>query len=356
MGIFPVPFSKFFQIHSNKTKLHPVCNLSQAVVSGITQTVFLFGICKNTLNGFFPCLVHPLVDRSVPGIVSHILVCLPDMTGNRLKLYTFVDNHDVERIYTKLRNKAHFVPVHIMLYTLPGIPSVYYGSEFGIEGRKERGSDDSLRPSLNFEDYKDAINANPCTQLISALGRIRRNTPILCFGDYRELVLQTTHFAYERTLDGKSVIVTVNNADNDIRLILPSSDVKEYTGALSGEKVTVSDGHIRVKVPANGGEIWIPTELHGEVAAPIKLSEIKKTPEAGSIEKNSETAVIGGEKKHEQAVANMNKPYEEMTVEELQEAILEKMRRNGPVTEYMLGTVRENIHHGSLINWVKSFN
>ena len=44
-----------------------------------------------------------------------------------------------------------------------------------------------------------------------------------------------------------------------------------------------------------------------------------------------------------------------MTVEELQEAILEKMRSNGPVTDYMLKTVRENTHHGSLVNWVKSF-
>lgn len=45
-----------------------------------------------------------------------------------------------------------------------------------------------------------------------------------------------------------------------------------------------------------------------------------------------------------------------MTVEELQEAILEKMRKNGPVTDYMLGTVRDNTHQGSLISWVKSFN
>ena len=47
--------------------------------------------------------------------------------GN-LDLYNFVDNHDVERIYTKLSNKAHFAPVHVLLYTLPGVPSIYYGS------------------------------------------------------------------------------------------------------------------------------------------------------------------------------------------------------------------------------------
>ena len=65
------------------------------------------------------------------------------------------------------------------------------------------------------------------------------------------------------------------------------------------------------------------------------------------------------EKKEESAVkvtVDPNKSYEDMTVEELQEVILEKMRKNGPVTDYMLGTVRENVYHNSLVNWAKSFN
>ena len=84
MGILPFPISELFQIHGSKTKLHPVCNLGQACVSGISQTVLLFAIRKDTFNGFFPCLVHPLVNRSVPGIVCHFLVFFPDVPGNRL--------------------------------------------------------------------------------------------------------------------------------------------------------------------------------------------------------------------------------------------------------------------------------
>lgn len=72
--------------------------------------------------------------------IAHTVKRLNDSLKTGM-LYNFVDNHDVERIYTKLKNKNHFVPVHILLYTLPGIPSVYYGSEFGIEGRKENGND-----------------------------------------------------------------------------------------------------------------------------------------------------------------------------------------------------------------------
>lgn len=294
--------------------------------------------------------------------VAHTIKYVSDMTGDKLKLYTFVDNHDVERIYTKLNNKAHFVPVHILLYTLPGIPSIYYGSEFGIEGRKERGSDDSLRPMLRFEDYKDAVKTNPCTQLIFALARIRHSTPELCYGSYRELELQTTHFAYERTLNGKSVIITVNNADNDITINLPCNNAEEYVGALSGKKAAVKDGRIQVKVSANSGEIWLP-DGRAENFSAVKTEEIGKLSVAVKTEvkpeKNESPKVaekVTQETKSEKTFTVPNKAYEEMTVEELQAAILEKMRNNGTViNDYILGTVKENTHHGSLVTWVRSF-
>ncbi len=323
--------------------------------------------------------------------VAHTIKYVTDMIGNDLNLYTFVDNHDVERIYTKLQNKDHFVPVHVMLYTLPGIPALYYGSEFGIEGRKEKHSDDSLRPALNYEDYKDAVKTNPCTKLIAALGKIRQNTPALCYGAYKELQLQNTHFAYARILDGKSVITTVNNADNDVCMELQAGESAEYIGALTGEKAAANGGRIQVKVPANSGEIWIPAELCKESFAPVKTVKIKKTPEpnvqpakveepkvevkaepeekpepkvkaepqpevkAEQQEAKPEVKLEPAPKAESVKVFAPNKSYEEMSVEELQEAILEKMRHNGPVTEYMLGTVRENTHHDSLVNWVKSF-
>ena len=71
--------------------------------------------------------------------IAHTVKRLYEMGGSRpdgLKLYNFVDNHDVERIMSKLDNNQAFTPVHILLYTLPGIPSIYYGSEFGMTGKK----------------------------------------------------------------------------------------------------------------------------------------------------------------------------------------------------------------------------
>ncbi len=215
--------------------------------------------------------------------IAHTQRRLGSMGGNGgsgFKLYNFVDNHDVERIYTKLNNKAHFKPVHILLYTLPGIPSIYYGSEFAIEGRKERYSDDSLRPCLSLKDYADYVKTNPNTRLIADLGNIRKQTPELSYGDYKELVLTNRQFAFSRNLNGKSVVVAVNNDDNDCSLSLPAEGVDQFYGALSGEKADVHDGRIQVVIKGNSGEIWIPM-TDGKVPVKSEFTEnkeIKGTP------------------------------------------------------------------------------
>ena len=65
----------------------------------------------------------------------------------RLPLCTFVDNHDVDRIASRLREPAEIYPLHLLLFTIPGVPAIYYGSEWGIDGKKSAG-DPALRPAL----------------------------------------------------------------------------------------------------------------------------------------------------------------------------------------------------------------
>lgn len=330
--------------------------------------------------------------------IAHTVKYLQNM-GN-LDLYNFVDNHDVERIYTKLSNKAHFAPVHVLLYTLPGVPSIYYGSEFGIEGKKEKFSDDSLRPALNLKDYADAITTNPNTALIAALGKVRQHTPALSYGSYTELHLTNRQFAFARDLDGVRVIVTVNNDDNAAGMSLPAGNCAEYVGTLTGQKVSVEGGRINVTVAANIGEIWVPadtmtedTQIKVENAAEVqatsdtetsasaetsetKKAEIKETvtketaqdlaaQETAAAKEESacanETCAKDADKTDEtsdtaaKTVADLSKAPEDMTVAELQLCILAKMATNGPVTDQMKKTVYDNIWHDSLVNWFKSF-
>ena len=349
--------------------------------------------------------------------IAHTVKYLLNM-GN-LDLYNFVDNHDVERIYTKLSNKAHFAPVHVLLYTLPGIPSIYYGSEFGIEGKKEKFSDDSLRPALNLKDYADATTTNPNTALIAALGKVRQHTPALSYGSYAELQLTNRQFAFARDLDGVRVIVTVNNDDNAAGMNLPAGNCAEYVGTLTGQKVSVEGGRINVTVAANSGEIWVPAGMmsedtqvkienmtatkeeaaenmaahttdaqatsDAETSASIETAETEYAAikEAATKENTSDLAtqetvaaseasvgVNANETPSEEtdktdeapdtasktATVDPNKAPEDMTVEELQLSILAKMAKNGPVTDQMKKTVYDNIWHDSLVNWMKSFH
>lgn len=325
--------------------------------------------------------------------IAHTVRRLQNM--GTLKLYNFVDNHDVERIYTKLTNKAHFAPVHVLLYTLPGVPSIYYGSEFGIEGRKEYGSDDSLRPALNIEDYKDSVKTNPCTALIAALGKVRQAVPALSYGSYDELMLTNRQFAYARDLDGTRVIVSVNNDDAPAGMHLAAGNCTAYIGALSGEKVSVQDGHINITQPANSGEIWVPegtdldvkpvkvvtktdseaktntedkaasetaTDAKGNKEAEPKIESkgIVTATESADAKKNTtdiekNTTAADTPVDPETITVDWSKSPESMTVPELQAAILAKLAGNGPVDAQMKKTVVDNIWHDSLVNWLKSF-
>ena len=179
--------------------------------------------------------------------IAHTVKRQEDMGLRDVRLYNFVDNHDVERIYTKLNNKAHFVPVHILLYTLPGIPSIYYGSEYGIEGRKERGSDASLRPELHLEEMRD----NEYSELIKSLGRIRQEVKALSSGAYRELQLTTTQYAFSRG----DAVICVNNSDETAWFDIPADG--KYRGALSGINVDSESGRLKVSIPGNSGDIFV---------------------------------------------------------------------------------------------------
>ena len=227
--------------------------------------------------------------------IAHTVKRLNDMGG--LRLYNFSDNHDVERIYTKLHNKKHYAPVHILVYTLPGVPSIYYGSEFGIEGKKERWSDDGLRPHLQLKDYKDAIKNNECTSLIARLGKIRQSELVLSYGDYRELLLTNRQYAFSRNYNGTSIVVTVNNDDSDYVMTVRAGDASTYIGLLSGQKVDVVNGNICVNVKANYGDIWVPyagqdiTQEEQDVEADILVAAVE-TQEVSDTVIETETEVV----------------------------------------------------------------
>ena len=129
-------------------------------------------------------------------------------------MYSFVDNHDVDRLMSKLNNKDHIREVYTLLYTLPGIPSIYYGSEWGIEGRKQGASDDAMRPQLDLEKMQKENPHPELTAHIAALGKMRKENPVLADGKYRELVLTNRQCIFARETESERVFVAINADEN----------------------------------------------------------------------------------------------------------------------------------------------
>ena len=119
-------------------------------------------------------------------------------------LMTFVDNHDVTRIASILTDKNHLPLTYGLLMGMPGIPCIYYGSEWGEPGEKSPHNDYALRPC--FEEPKP----NELTDLIRKLIRIRQKSDALCNGSYRNVVLTNHQLIFERATDKERVLVAIN--------------------------------------------------------------------------------------------------------------------------------------------------
>ncbi len=324
--------------------------------------------------------------------IAHTVKRLYDMGGGDplgLRLYNFADNHDVERIISRLHNRAHFKPLHILMYTLPGIPSVYYGSEFGIEGKKGGGDDWGLRPAIDLKEHKTGEDAY--SGIIKALSHIRRAVPALSYGGYEQVMLTNRQYVFSRRRDDEVAVVAVNNDENGYAVNI-NVQGGIYRAMLAGCDVDATGGNLHFELGGADGEIFVrqgekPTEkvevnikqIKSEPAE-SKKEEEKKAEETPVIEKKAQEEEaktvhespkkdIDKEEQHASGKAKPavtdntagipsnvpDKPYEEMDVPELQAAILQKMANNGPVTDDMKRTVQENVWKDSLINWVKSF-
>ena len=123
-------------------------------------------------------------------------------------LMTFVDNHDVTRLASILTNKKHIPLAYGLLLGMPGIPCLYYGSEWGETGEKAPDNDYALRPC--FEEPKP----NELTEYIQNLIKVRQNSDAICNGSYRNVVIQNHQLIFERCTDEEHVFVAINASDS----------------------------------------------------------------------------------------------------------------------------------------------
>jgi glycosidase len=177
-----------------------------------------------------------------------------------LLLYNFADNHDVERVATMLHQPAHLYPLYALLLTCPGIPSIYYASEWGMEGCKTQDSDVSLRPTVQPEELSKASAHSPLYSAICRFIKLRHQFPALRLGGYRQLLVQHQQFAFERSLPNQRIVVVVNAAPEETESRIP---VGAGEGAIfcdhldNGREFKVQAGYLQLPLNPNWARVLV---------------------------------------------------------------------------------------------------
>ena len=160
-------------------------------------------------------------------------------------LLSFVDNHDVSRIASLLEDRTNLPVIYGLLFGMPGVPAIYYGSEWGLEGRKQDG-DEALRPALEKPEW------NTLSDDIATFAKLHVTHPALYEGGYRNLHVWNKQLVFERACDRERVIVAVNS--DDMPYFAPfDAQTGEGTNLLTGEKVSLEGGK---ELPAHSVSYW----------------------------------------------------------------------------------------------------
>lgn len=180
-----------------------------------------------------------------------------------LDLYTFVDNHDVNRLASCLSNQAHLQNCYTIMYTMPGVPSIYYGSEWGLKGARSQHSDDVLRPCLDLDSIPE-----PNEKLlahIQRLGAVHEDLPALRMGNYEQVVIRNEQLVYKRSCSEQTVYCAFNLDDKPCTLEFQcgGNTLADHLNE-PGETFPVNGGKSSVTIPACGALILTEEKSSGD--------------------------------------------------------------------------------------------
>ncbi len=173
-----------------------------------------------------------------------------------LYLYNFADNHDVNRVASVLRNPAHLYTLYLLLFTIPGLPSIYYGSEWGILGMKRPDSDRPLRPELRLEEMDKQSHADLKSAIVR-MSRLRQQSPALQHGAYKQLHVAAEQFVFLRQHGSETTIVAVNASSQPttIRFPLQAAATTAVDRLNPGHAFPIQHGQLAIDIPAYWGRV-----------------------------------------------------------------------------------------------------
>ncbi len=184
----------------------------------------------------------------------------PDGIYKDIPLYNFADNHDVDRVASKLNDPAQLQSLYLLLFTIPGIPAIYYGSEWGLAGQRSPQDDSALRPCLDLEEMKRFAPQPHLSQLIARLAALRADLPALRHGAYAQLFVSHEQLAFARCSADQKIVVLLNAAVQPAAfdLALPVKAREAMDTLNPGAGFPVENGKLLVEnVDAHWGRVLI---------------------------------------------------------------------------------------------------
>jgi cyclomaltodextrinase / maltogenic alpha-amylase / neopullulanase len=172
---------------------------------------------------------------------------------------TFIGNHDVTRIASRLENSDHLAHALVILLTVGGVPSVYAGDEFGFRAVKEEryGGDDAVRPEFGSPLAPlDAFGAEVWALHQYLIG-LRRRHPWLHAASTTTLRLANRHYVYE-TRSGHDALLVALNTDNEPLHLALSELGTAHAQVVAGSAAPPQDIVEAVVVEPHGWRILRP--------------------------------------------------------------------------------------------------
>ena len=185
-------------------------------------------------------------------------------------LMTFVDNHDVNRLGSTLRQLEHLNNCYTILFTMPGIPSIYYGSEVGMSGIKANGSDAGLRPCLSLED----VQSNELSEHIARLARIHKSQPALHELNYEQVCVRNKQLVYKRSAADQIIFTALNLDKEAYDISIPYAG--PLTDLLTDTVYEAVNGNVEITMPPYSSLILCDKPAAAEGYQPVKHTKKAK--------------------------------------------------------------------------------
>lgn len=142
---------------------------------------------------------------------------------------TFLDNHDLNRYFTEIKEDFAKWKIGIgLLMTLRGVPSIYYGTEILLTNPLPRKNDGEIRQDFPGGWPEDKVNKftaagrttqeNEAFNLIKKLAKLRKDEDVFNTGKLMQFTPEGNTYVFFRYTEKEAYMIAVNRGNDNVNL------------------------------------------------------------------------------------------------------------------------------------------